>query len=93
MTNVLLSWILTSTKYFDHAEKSATDALKTSSKRVFQKTEEANDYLIGNKIAEKITSSASRSKPEVNTHTAETPEVRYASPGKTILAHQQLLMS
>ena len=84
MTNVLLSWILTSTKYFDHAEKSATDALKTSSKRVFQKTEEANDYLIGNKIAEKITSSASRSKPEVVMQLEETPKVRYVSPGKTV---------
>ena len=32
------------------------DAAKTASKRVVQKTEEATGYLIGNKIADKITS-------------------------------------
>ena len=39
-----------SQKRLDHAKKSATDALKTSSKNVLQKT-----VLIGNKIADKIT--------------------------------------
>ena len=81
---MLLYWILISTKYFDHAKKSATDALKTFSKNVFQKTAEANEDLIGNKIAEKITSSASRSKPEDVTQLEETPKVRYVSPGKTV---------
>ena len=36
-------------------KKSATDALKTSSKRFIQKTGEATGDLIGNKIANKIT--------------------------------------
>ena len=44
-----------SQKRFDHAKKSATHALKTSSKRVIQKTLEATGDLIGNKIANKIT--------------------------------------
>ena len=44
-----------SQKLIDHARKSATDALKTSSKRVIQKTAEANGDLIGNKIADRIT--------------------------------------
>ena len=35
----------------DYAEKSAIDALKTSSKRAIQKSGEAGNYLIGNKIA------------------------------------------
>ena len=35
----------------DHDKKSATDALKTSFKRVIQKTTEATGDLIGNKIA------------------------------------------
>ena len=42
-------------KLLDHAKLSATDALKTSSKRAIQKTAEATGNLIGNKIADKIT--------------------------------------
>ena len=40
---------------FDHAKQFATDAFKTSSKRVIQKTTEATGDLIGNKIANRIT--------------------------------------
>ena len=36
-------------------KKSATDTLKTSSKRVIQKTVEATSDLVGNKITNKIT--------------------------------------
>ena len=43
-----------SQKHLAHAKKSATDALKISSKRVIQKTAEATDDLIGNKIANRI---------------------------------------
>ena len=43
-------------KLIDTAKKSATDALKTASKRAIQKTVEAAGELIGNKIADKITS-------------------------------------
>ena len=41
-------------KLVDTAEKSATDAIKTASKRAIQKTAEATGDLIGNKIADKI---------------------------------------
>ena len=44
-----------SKKLFDHAKKSATDALKTCSKRVIQKAAEVTGDLIGNKIADRIT--------------------------------------
>ena len=44
-----------SQKLLDHAKESATDALKTSSKRVTQKTAEATGDLIDNKVANKIT--------------------------------------
>ena len=45
-----------SQKPFDHAKKSAADALKTSSKRIIQKTAEATTGdLIGNEIANKTT--------------------------------------
>ena len=37
-------------KLLDHAKQSATDALKITSKRVIQKTVEANDDLIGKKF-------------------------------------------
>ena len=43
-------------KLFDTAKKSTTDAIKTVSKRAIQKTAEATGDLIGNKIADKITS-------------------------------------
>ena len=36
-------------KLLDHAKQSATDALKTSSKRVIRKTAETTGDLIGNK--------------------------------------------
>ena len=40
----------------DSAKKSTTDAIKTASKRAIQKTAEATSDLIGNKMADKITS-------------------------------------
>ena len=46
----------------DHAKQSATDALKTVSKRVIQKTVEASGDFIGNKIADRITKVSKTSK-------------------------------
>ena len=43
-------------KLLDKAKKSTTDAIKTASKRAIQKIADANCDLIGNKIADKITS-------------------------------------
>ena len=43
-------------KLVDAAKKSTTDAIKTASKRAIQKNAEAAGGLIGNKIANKITS-------------------------------------
>ena len=43
-------------KLYDSAKKSTTDAIKTASKRTIQKIAEATGDLIGNKIADKITS-------------------------------------
>ena len=40
----------------DIAKKSTTDAIKIASKRAIQKTAEAAGDLVGNKIADKITS-------------------------------------
>ena len=43
-------------KLIDIAKKSATDAIKTASRRAIQKNTDATGDLIGNKIADKITS-------------------------------------
>ena len=50
-------------KRLDHAKQSATDALKTTPKRLNQKTVEATDELIGNKFADKIIKSSKASPP------------------------------
>ena len=44
------------TKLMDNATKTGMGAVKTASKRVVQKIAEATEDLIGNKIADKITS-------------------------------------
>ena len=46
----------------DTAAKTGIDAVKTASKRVVQKTAEASGDLIGNKIADKITSLGKKNK-------------------------------
>ena len=43
-------------KLLDTAKTFTTDAIKTTSKRAIQKTEDATGDLIGNKIPDKITS-------------------------------------
>ena len=74
-------------KLLDHAKKSAKDALKTSSKRVIQKTAEATGDLIGNKNANRIIK-ASKSSQQNNSETftneqdKEVPKEWYVSPEK-----------
>ena len=62
----------------DTVAKTGIDAAKTSSKRVVQKTAEAGGDLIGNKIADKITSIG---KPKEKEKTKEREEI-YISPEK-----------
>ena len=54
-------------KLVDTAKKSATDAIKTVSKRAIQKTAEATGHLVGNKIADKITSVSKKSTKKLPT--------------------------
>ena len=64
-------------------KKSATDAVKTASKRAIQKAAEATGDLIGNKIADKITSvSKKKSNNNNNNNDVElaTHRKRYISP-------------
>ena len=70
-------------KLVDTAKKSATNAIKTVSKRAIQKTAEATGDLVGNKIADKITSiSKKKSDNNNNNNNVEltTPQKRYISP-------------
>ena len=71
-------------KLLDSAKKSRTGATETTSKRAIQKTAEATGDLIGNKIADKITSvSKQKSTKELSNDEAEedvviaTPKKRY----------------
>ena len=52
-------------KLLHSAKKSTTDPIKTASKRAIQKTAEATGDLIGNKIADKITSVSKKSQTEL----------------------------
>ena len=63
-------------------KKSATDAVKTASKRAIQKTAEATSDLIGNKIADKITSVFKKKSNNNNNDDVElaTHRKRYISP-------------
>ena len=71
-------------KLVDRAKRSATDALKTASKRAIQKTAED---LVGNKIADKITSISKKPAKKLqddelqsNKANNEIPKERYISP-------------
>ena len=70
-------------KLADTAKKSATDAIKTASKRAIQKTAEATGDLVGNEIADKIMSASKKSRNEEiksNEVNNEIPKERYISP-------------
>ena len=67
-------------KLADTAKKSAIDALKTTGKRAIQKTAEATGDLVGNTIANKVTSILTASEPHLNDVSNETAKERYISP-------------
>ena len=54
-------------KLVDTAKKSATDEMKTASKRSIQKTAEATGDLVGNKIVDKITNVSKKSTKKLLT--------------------------
>ena len=75
-----------SQKLLDSVKKSTTDAIKTASKRAIRKTAERTRDMIGNKIADKITSVSKNSGKELPTDETEvdveraTAKKRYISP-------------
>ena len=56
-----------SQKIIDTAKKSATDTIKTASQQAIQKTAEATGDLVGNKMADKITSISKKSTKKLPT--------------------------
>ena len=69
----------------DSAKISTTDAIKTASKGVIQKTAEATGDSIGHKITDKITSVSKKPKKPQNNeanYESEAPKERYISPEK-----------
>ena len=78
-----------STKYsqkcLHHSKQSASDAFKTASIRIIEKTAEATVNLIGNKIAIKRMTKVSKNPQSnletvTNEHDNEIPKERYLSP-------------
>ena len=71
-------------KLVDTPKKSATDAIETASKRAIQKTAEASGDLVGNKIADKITSASKKYTKKLPTIDEDveltTHKKRYISP-------------
>ena len=69
-------------KRADSAKKSATDEFKIASKRGIQKTAEATGDLVGNKIANKITSISIKPTSELHPNLVnnEILKERYISP-------------
>ena len=62
-------------KLLDSAKKSTTDAIKTASKRAIQKTAEATSDLIGNKVADEITSVSKKSPTELHSMELDSKEL------------------
>ena len=66
-------------KLLDSAKKSTTDAIKTASKRAIPKTAEATGDLIGNKIADKITSISKKPAKELHNNDETDKDVKITS--------------
>ena len=61
-------------KLLDRVKKCTTDAIKTASKRAIQKFAETTSNLIGNKIADKITSVSKKKSAKELHNNDETKE-------------------
>ena len=71
-----------SQKLIDAAKKTATDALKTASKRAIKKTAEATGDLIGNKVADEITSVSKKPIQKLHNNDHETEDVELTTTNK-----------
>ena len=81
-------------KFVDSAKKTATDTIKTASKRGIEKTAEATGDLISNKIADKITSvstvlHAKKSPRELYSKELSSNEANNEIPNKKYISPQE----
>ena len=77
-----------SQKIIDTTKKSATNAIKTLSQQAIQKTAEATGDLIGNKIADKITSISKKSNKELPNNDNEKEDVEITTRKKRYLSSE-----
>ena len=75
-------------KLVNTAKKSATDAIKTASKKAIQKTAEATGDLIGNKTADKITS-VSQKKSNNNNDDDDDDDVKLTTHKKRYISPEE----
>ena len=80
-------------KLLDSAKKSTTDAIKTVSKKVIQKTAEATGDLAGNKIADKITSVSKKSNNNNNNNNNDINNNNNNNEDAEINAHKKRYIS
>ena len=73
----------------DSAKKSTTNAIKTASKKAIQKTAGATGDLIGNKIADKITSLSKKSTKELPNDETEVDLERATSKKRYISSEER----
>ena len=73
----------------DSAKKSTTDALKTASKRVIQKTVEATGDLIGNKIADKMASVSNNNNNNNNDNNNNNEDVELTNHKKRYISAEE----
>ena len=76
-------------KLLDSAKKSTTDVIKTASKRVIQKTAEATGDLIGNNIANKITSVSKKSNNNNNNNNNNNEDVQLTTHKKRYISPEE----
>ena len=78
-----------SRKLVDSAKKSATDAIKTASKRAIQKAAKGTGDLIGNKIAYNIISVSKKSPKEFHSKELSSNEANNAIPKERYTSPQE----
>ena len=81
-----------SQKFLDSTNKSATDAIKTASKRAIQKIAEATGDLIGNKIAGRVTSVLKKSPTEFHSmelHSKELQNDKMEAPKRGFISPEE----
>ena len=92
---LLKTWVKVNTggqKPLDNAKKPTTDAIKIASKRAIQKRAEATGDLIGNQIANKITSVSSKKYTKElhnNGEIKEEEDVQIVNPKKRYISPEE----